>query len=1170
MNRFGLSVLFLLTVISKFVFSQNISNEGTDFWAVFPTHVPSGTSLAALSIFVTSKYNTEVSVSCGTYSEKKPIPANSAVQFDVPRANAYVDLSEQNSILINRGIHIQVTAGMQKVSTYAHIYAGRRSAASLILPFETLGQNYYSVNYKQIANQGNNYLAIVAVEDNTSFVIHEKNGSLIKRTLPKKGDVYEYVSSTNDLTGVYVETDPDNSNCKRFAAFSGSSNTAIGDNANPSGSDPLFQQIYPVSSLGKTYGVVPFHNQSYFYRAIASVDNTTIYQDGALVAKLNKGEFYTSSRISSGIYVTGNNNFLLSQYMYSVNNSSPSGTSQPFGDPDMVLLNSIEFNINNITVFSSEKQEIKERYINVLIKTNQTSSFKVNGVQPAVAWTVLTGNPNYSYAQIPVSVSSITLSASDGFNAIAYGYGTVESYAYSAGTNLASNNYLTVVNNSKSTESKNACVGAVSEFKITLPYQADYILWTLDADSTINQKTPIPLGTKDVNGQTFYIYKSPYSQKYSTAGDHKIEVTAHVSNNAANCASGDPTSNYIFTVYDLPTATFTVDPSGCAKSDIVFTDQSTANSPDFIITDWLWDFGDNTTSTVQNPKHQYATEGDYKVSLVVKSSTGCFSDPAPFQNVHINPLPESIFNVDHSTTCINTDVLFTDQSKISVALTTTSKIVNWHWDFGDGTSVDKTDKLPFFHQFTQTGTFPIVLTTTSDNGCINISSSQNIMVTTLPVANFTLPNICFDDGIAKFINTSLNTDSTTNGLKYEWNFGESSSANNKSSLSGGEHTYQLAGDYFIMLKVKNQFDCEVSQTQNFTINGQVKIADFTIQNEKNLCSNNEVIINNTSSAVSGIITKIDIYQDFVNNPTSKQTIDFPTSSDISLHYPVFGGADDKSFTIKLVVYSGLVCSKPVSKTIVLKPSPIIQFDSIPSVCTDNGTVLINQATETSGIVGGTAVYTSDEKGLDKDGNYNLKLAGEGTHNITYTYTTLNGCALSVTKSITVNKSPSADAGPEIYMLAGGEIPISATAQGNNLTYLWSPALGLSNNKILNPLAFPEKDTEYTLTVTTNPEGCTATAKVLIKVLQALSPPNTFTPNGDNVNDVWNIKYLESYPKATVEVFNTNGTRVYFSDGYKVPFDGNYQNQPLPVGVYYYIINPKNGRKTLTGPLTIIR
>ena len=86
----------------------------------------------------------------------------------------------------------------------------------------------------------------------------------------------------------------------------------------------------------------------------------------------------------------------------------------------------------------------------------------------------------------------------------------------------------------------------------------------------------------------------------------------------------------------------------------------------------------------------------------------------------------------------------------------------------------------------------------------------------------------------------------------------------------------------------------------------------------------------------------------------------------------------------------------------------------------------------------------------------------------------------------------------------------------------------------------------------------------------MSPPNSFSPNGDGINDVWNIASLDSYPSAEITIFNRNGVKVYMSKGYLSPFDGNFQNKQLPVGVYYYRISPNNGRKTITGSLTIIR
>jgi gliding motility-associated-like protein len=81
--------------------------------------------------------------------------------------------------------------------------------------------------------------------------------------------------------------------------------------------------------------------------------------------------------------------------------------------------------------------------------------------------------------------------------------------------------------------------------------------------------------------------------------------------------------------------------------------------------------------------------------------------------------------------------------------------------------------------------------------------------------------------------------------------------------------------------------------------------------------------------------------------------------------------------------------------------------------------------------------------------------------------------------------------------------------------------------------------------------------------------NTFTPNGDGVNDYWVIKGLDTYPDATVKIFNRYGSSVFESVGYAKPFDGNRNGKPLPAGVYYYIINLKRG-DVLSGNVTIIR
>jgi gliding motility-associated-like protein len=141
--------------------------------------------------------------------------------------------------------------------------------------------------------------------------------------------------------------------------------------------------------------------------------------------------------------------------------------------------------------------------------------------------------------------------------------------------------------------------------------------------------------------------------------------------------------------------------------------------------------------------------------------------------------------------------------------------------------------------------------------------------------------------------------------------------------------------------------------------------------------------------------------------------------------------------------------------------------------------------------------------------------------------------------------------------------------GTNFTYKWTPPLYLSSDTAFSPVSKPTDDIRYTFTVT-GIGGCSVSDTIFIKVLKSPEIPNAFSPNGDGINDTWNIKYLESYPGATVDVFNRYGQIVFRSFGYSRPWDGTTQGKLLPIGTYYYIINPKNGKPIYTGSITIIR
>jgi gliding motility-associated-like protein len=81
--------------------------------------------------------------------------------------------------------------------------------------------------------------------------------------------------------------------------------------------------------------------------------------------------------------------------------------------------------------------------------------------------------------------------------------------------------------------------------------------------------------------------------------------------------------------------------------------------------------------------------------------------------------------------------------------------------------------------------------------------------------------------------------------------------------------------------------------------------------------------------------------------------------------------------------------------------------------------------------------------------------------------------------------------------------------------------------------------------------------------------NSFTPNGDGINDQWILRGLESDKTAMVQVFNRYGRMVFGSSGYTTPWDGHHQGAKLPQGTYYYKISVRSGKQVVSGVVTLI-
>lgn len=97
-----------------------------------------------------------------------------------------------------------------------------------------------------------------------------------------------------------------------------------------------------------------------------------------------------------------------------------------------------------------------------------------------------------------------------------------------------------------------------------------------------------------------------------------------------------------------------------------------------------------------------------------------------------------------------------------------------------------------------------------------------------------------------------------------------------------------------------------------------------------------------------------------------------------------------------------------------------------------------------------------------------------------------------------------------------------------------------------------------------------TVHILPKEMCVVKIPNSFSPNGDGVNDVWRIEGLAVYPDCSVKIFSRNGVIVYQSVGYSYPWDGTSNGKQLPVGAYYYIILRGKEKERLAGSIMLLR
>lgn len=975
------TLILICCCFTFFASAQDFSNKGKDFWLGYGYHVAmAGTGGVPLStggaqnmvLYLTSNVNATVTVEIPAvgYSQNYSVTANQVtITAALPKTGSQ-DCRISDTGYFNRGIHVFSTA---PIVAYAHIYDASISGASLLFPTNTLGQEYYAISYTQAsnANYANNFFFVVATEDNTTVEITpsaaNKNGKPVGvpfNVTLNKGQIYSVFGTTSgntgtDLTGSKIRSvNVGTSGCKRIAVFSGAGKLSIGVST-PGGSgtasgsaDNTFAQAFPANAWGRRYLTSPTGSQpNNFYRVCVKDPTTVVKLNGVVIpsSSLINGFYYQFRNSSASIttstatpnLIEADKPIIVAQYCTTQGMEGNSSAS-PGGDPEMIFLSPVEQTINNITLFSAKSNNILQSYINVIIKNGGIASFKLDGVSQVSSFQVHPRDPNYSYAQFSVASNvSHSLYSDTGFNAIAYGFGSAESYGYNAGTNVVDlYQYVSIQNQYATVNFPSTCKNTPFKFSITLPYQPISMTWDFSTNPNLSPNTSVnilpPTGQTVIpadssfvlDGRTLYVYKLAQTYSFSNIGTYPVKVITN--NPTPDGCSGEQTIDYDVQVFDQPKADFTFTHTGCVTDTVRFYDATNGYTRPTI--KWKWEFGDNTIDSVKNPLKLYTSPGTgtYNVKLTSITDIGCITDTTKVFN--ISSVPQSKFGVS-DTTCAGKTIVFTDSSTITVG-----NIVKWYWNYGNGnTEVLTSNAIPRSQTYTTPGTYPVSLIVESNTGCKSIALVKNIVVHDNPIPNFSLPVVCLPVGAATFNNLTTISDGTINTVTYTWDFGDGGAP---SAAITGVHNYSSTGPFNIKLTAVSQYGCikdtvktlstvYVAPTASFTVNAETCLRDSTVFTDGSNPGTGNTITNwywNRNALGGG--TYVDTAQSY------------------KYRYGVAG-----TYTVKMYYKTDKGCiSDTATKTHIVNPLPSALFTNTTLLCEKNGITFTPQSVPNAGTI----------------------------------------------------------------------------------------------------------------------------------------------------------------------------------------------------------------------------
>ena len=1029
-------------------FSQAISNRGKEFWVGYGHHqfMETGTNTQNMVLYLSAEDQpATVTVTIDSsgifpatwWRKTYVIPAFTVIQTDIiPKGSVAATGSDPNydarlytdpppagtggaGLFRKKGVHIESNV---PIVAYAHIYGSTSSGATMLLPVEAWGYTYVSLNSRQsYASNCYNWMYVVASKDNTVIQItpsvltraQDKTGlapGVTKTFTLMKGQMYQLIgandaadangnggnsSTGKELSGTIVKSlATPGGDCFPIAVFAGSSRTSNPASCGSGGGDNDNQQLFPQHAWGRRYLTAPFSSGSGVnvpatstFKIAVKDANTVIRKNGVVLTGLQNNNYYQYES-NTADYIESDKPITIVQFM-------TGGNCMPgnIGDPSMCVLSPMEQGIKRTGFYRNTRESIQQNFLTLIVPTNGLPSLRIDNsanFDLTYAHPRLTGYSVVVKRWSPATIGQAIASCDSSFTAITYGLGSVESYAYNAGTNLINLNAVADIHNLPDTSNngknshKFTCTATDVKLSVLMRYQPTKIVWKLNtlcasmtpcANVTMDPASNFYVDSVLVDGIKYYRYTLPGIYNFNKPGIFNIGLESH-SLTLDNCNNKEDL-NIVIEVKEKPIAGFTFSHTGCEKDTVFYTGPTKSITGTYDITQWKWTLAGGALDSIQNPKQLLTPGTTYATKLYLVSQEGCdFDTTIALKTVFAKPTAK--IGANPQFVCVGQNITFSDTSSYGG---TNPAINKWYWDFNNGRVVDTTNGNNITILY-PVGDYTIKHVVKVTPLCISDTAFKIVKVSPGALVAIGYPTGCLPpSGVAQF--TAPATDLGGQAIvSYSWNFGDANATAgnpNTSSAQNPTHTYTVNGTYAVKLSVVTASGCAGDTIVNIVMNVAPTLA-YSALNA--VCENNAAV-----NVANGSVT---------NGVPGNGKYRGPGTDTAGVFTPAIAGAG--THTIWYVFTSTGGCKDSVSQTIKVNAKPKVTFGFVRNTCLPT-TGFVQFADGTTISDGQTFTHAWDFGDVNANaGNPNSSTLQnpthnfkEGNYNIKLTATSVNGC-----------------------------------------------------------------------------------------------------------------------------------------------------------------------------------